>query len=273
MDNTKIFRFEKANIDVRMIEIDNVPYFVLRDVLKAMGSTTPTSRAIDSISDSLGSGVINSHPIVDNMGREQNALVINKSAVTFLVSRSNTSLGKALNRWIHTEVIPAIEQTGRYETSAPAFQIPKTYAEALKVAAEQAEKVEAQAKQLAEQAPKVLFTDSVNASKSSILVADLAKILKQNGVETGRDRLFTWLRENNFLIRRKGSDYNMPTQRSMELGLFEIKQSMVHCPQGKPFLRKTPKVTGKGQVYFINKLLKHYIAPNGQLVITARQST
>lgn len=104
-------------------------------------------------------------------------------------------------------------------------------------------------------APKVIFADAVSASKGSILIGELAKILKQNGVETGQNKLFAWLRENKFLISRKGSDYNMPTQKSMELGLFEIKETSISHADGHTSINKTPKVTGKGQQYFINKFL------------------
>lgn len=103
--------------------------------------------------------------------------------------------------------------------------------------------------------PKVLFADSVSASKTSILIGDLAKLLKQNGVDTGQKRLFAWMRENGYLIKRKGSDYNMPTQRAMELGLFEVKETSVTHSDGHISINRTTKVTGKGQVYFINKLL------------------
>ena len=105
-------------------------------------------------------------------------------------------------------------------------------------------------------APKIIFADAVSASKTSILVGDLAKILKQNNVDFGQKRLFAWLRENGYLIKRKGSDWNMPTQRSMEQGLFEIKESTHLNGDGVNVTTKTPKVTGKGQQYFINKLLK-----------------
>jgi len=101
--------------------------------------------------------------------------------------------------------------------------------------------------------PKVLFADAVTASKTSILIGELAKLLKQNGVDTGQQRLFQWMRDNGYLIRRKGTDYNMPTQRAMELGLFEIKESAINHSDGHVTINKTPKVTGKGQVYFINK--------------------
>lgn len=110
--------------------------------------------------------------------------------------------------------------------------------------------------QLQAQAPKVIFADAVSASQTSILVGELAKLLKQNGINMGQNRLFQWLRANGFLIRRKGTDYNMPTQTSMEMGLFEIKETSITHSDGHISVSKTPKVTGKGQVYFINKFLK-----------------
>lgn len=118
-------------------------------------------------------------------------------------------------------------------------------------------KLEHKDKLIAEMKPKALFADAVSASQTSILVGELAKLLKQNGVEIGANRLFTWLREKGYLIRRKGTDYNMPTQRSMELGLFEIKEHSHINSNGVNVTTKTPKVTGKGQQYFINKFLSH----------------
>ena len=109
---------------------------------------------------------------------------------------------------------------------------------------------------IAEMKPKALFADAVSASQTSILVGELAKLLKQNGIDTGANRLFTWLRDNGYLIRRKGTDYNMPTQKSMEMGLFEIKEHNHINSNGVNVTTKTPKVTGKGQQYFINKFLQ-----------------
>lgn len=257
MKNTQIFRFEQANIDVRMIEIDNTPHFVLRDVIKAMGRKgSRTNEAAEAINSGLGEGYVQTVPLQTPGGRQETA-VISKSAVTFLVSRSNTELGKALNRWIHTEVIPAIEQTGRYEAgqSSGGYQIPQTYAEALKAAAEQAQLAEDQRKQLEAQKPKVLFAEAVETSSSSILIRELAVLLRQNGIMIGQQRLFTWLREHGYLIKRKGTDYNMPTQRSMELGLFEVKETAITHNDGRIHVGKTTKVKGKGQSYFINKFV------------------
>ncbi|MFU1797646.1 phage regulatory protein/antirepressor Ant [Paenibacillus azoreducens] len=139
------------------------------------------------------------------------------------------------------------------ERSISGPPIPKTLPEALRLAADLAEKNQALMIQAERDKPKVIFAEAVTASRTSILVGELAKILKQNGVDIGQNRLFVWLRENGFLISRKGTDYNMPTQRSMELGLFEIKETAIPHSDGHVTVNKTPKVTGKGQIYFINK--------------------
>lgn len=118
---------------------------------------------------------------------------------------------------------------------------------------------EEQKKQLKEQKPKVLFADAVSTSHTSILVGELAKILKQNGVDMGQNRLFKWLRDNGYLIKRKGTDYNMPTQYSMDLGLFEVKETSITHSDGHISISKTPKVTGKGQMYFINKFIENEV--------------
>lgn len=128
----------------------------------------------------------------------------------------------------------------------------KVMARALRIADKRIKVLEAQAE---ENRPKVLFADSVTASKSSILVGEMAKLLKQNGVETGQNRLFETLREKGFLIKRKGNDYNMPTQKAMEMGLFEIKETVINHSDGHTSVNKTPKVTGKGQQYFVNMFL------------------
>ena len=116
--------------------------------------------------------------------------------------------------------------------------------------------VESLQKKIEADKPKVLFADAVTASKSSILVGELAKILKQNGIDIGQNRLFEWLRNNGYLIKRKGTDYNSPTQRAMELGLFQVKETVITHSDGHTSINKTTKVTGKGQQYFINKLME-----------------
>lgn len=129
----------------------------------------------------------------------------------------------------------------------------KVMARALKIAEN---KIHALETKMHEDAPKVLFADAVSTAKTSILVGELAKLLKQNGIPIGQNRLFSWMRENGFLIRRRGSDYNMPTQKAMELGLFEIKETSITHADGHISINKTPKITGKGQIYFSNRFIR-----------------
>lgn len=135
------------------------------------------------------------------------------------------------------------------------FQVPQSFSQALLLAAQQAEKIEEQKKQLAEQAPKVLFANAVETSQKSCLIGELAKIIRQNGVDIGEKRLFAWMRENGYLCSY-GERYNQPTQSSMNLELFEMKKTTITKPNGEILVSVTPKVTGKGQVYFVNKFLK-----------------
>lgn len=151
---------------------------------------------------------------------------------------------KIINRW---EELERQKITGGY-------QIPHTLSEALRLAASQADQIEQQQKQLDTMRPKALFADAVVTSDRSCLVSEMAKILKQNSVEIGQNRLFEWLRQNGYLCS-KGEYYNMPTQRAVEMGLFEIKKTTVTKPDGSVLVTTTPKITGKGQIYFVNKFL------------------
>lgn len=151
-----------------------------------------------------------------------------------------------------SEVLPSIRKNGGYIAGQENMSDDELMAKALMVAQN---KIAERDKQIERMKPKEIFADAVSASHTSILVGDMAKLLKQNGVEIGQKRLFEWLRENGYLIKRKGSDWNMPTQKSMEMGLFDIKESTVNSPDGSVRINRTTKVTGKGQQYFINKFL------------------
>ena len=156
------------------------------------------------------------------------------------------------------EVIPSIRKTGGYIPTA-GMSDSEIMARALLIAQksidEKSAQIEQQTQKIKSDAPKVLFAESVTASHTSILIFDLAKLIRQNGVAIGGTRLFQWMRENGYLIKRKGTDYNMPTQKSVEMGLFEVKETVVTHGDGHTSVNKTPKVTGRGQVYFINKFL------------------
>lgn len=184
---------------------------------------------------------------------------LTESGVYKLIFKSHKEEAERFQDWVTDEVLPTIRKHGAYlteDTLAKAIENPDfTIGLLTNLKAEREKRKLLEAKVEADK-PKVIFAEAVNASQTSILVGDLAKLLKQNGVNTGQKRLFEWLRTNGYLISRKGNDYNSPTQKSMELGLFEIKERTINNPDGSIRITKTPKVTGKGQVYFINKFLK-----------------
>ena len=179
--------------------------------------------------------------------------VINESGLYSLILSSKLPKAKEFKRWVTSEVLPSIRKHGAYAVDEllndPEFAI-KTFT-ALK---EERERSKRLSEQIEADKPKVIFADSVSAAKSSILVGDLAKLLKQNGINIGQNRLFEWLRQKGYLIKG-GSSKNMPTQKAAEMGLFEVKVSTVNNPDGSIRETKTTKVTGKGQVYFVNKFL------------------
>lgn len=188
----------------------------------------------------------------DTQGKEQPLFLMTREGFCALVMRWN---GEKANQFkmAFIELFSKMEQAIRQmQPSTPA--VPQTFAEALRLAANQAEQIEAQQKQLEAQAPKVLFAQSVETSSSSILVGELAKLMKQNGVDIGEKRLFNWLRENEYLCSF-GSRYNQPSQKAMDMGLFEMKKTTITKSNGDVMVTTTTKVTGKGQVYFINKFL------------------
>lgn len=182
--------------------------------------------------------------------------LINESGLYSLVLSSKLPTAKKFKRWVTSEVLPSIRKHGAYMTPEKleeALLDPDTLIRlATDLKQEREQRIAAQAK-IETDKPKVLFADAVCASQSSILVGDLAKLLKQNGVDMGQNRLFAYLRDNGYLMKR-GSSRNMPTQKSMELGLFEVKESSITNPDGSIRITKTTKVTGKGQVYFVNQL-------------------
>lgn len=175
-----------------------------------------------------------------------------------LAMKAKNAVAEAFQAKIADEVIPSIRKHGVYATESAVEAMlndPDMAIRLLQQIKEERSKRKELEQQAAADRPKVLFADSVCASQNSILIGELAKLLKQNGVDTGQNRLFGWLRSNGYLIRRQGTDYNMPTQRSMEMGLFEIKETAINHSDGHTSISKTPKVTGKGQQYFVNAFL------------------
>ncbi|ETK30380.1 antirepressor [Paenibacillus phage Norbert] len=247
MNQLQVFNF--TGKDVRVIMKDGHPWWVAKDVCGVL--EIKNNRDALSRMDEDEKGVVS----IDTLGGAQQMQVLNESGLYSLVLSSRKPEAKQFKRWVTHEVLPAIRKTGMYAADElldnPEFLIQAVTK--LKEEREARRQLEAQVKS---DKPKVLFADAVSASKTSILVGDLAKILKQNGIQTGGTRLFEWMRANGYLIKRQGTDYNMPTQRAMEMGLFEIKETSVTHSDGHVTINKTPKVTGKGQVYFVNKFKK-----------------
>lgn len=244
MNELQLFSFE--NHEVRSLSINNEPYFVGKDVAEILGYKNPRD-AVNKHVDDEDKGVAK----CDTLGGVQELTVINESGLYSLVLSSKLPSAKKFKRWVTSEVLPALRKTGQYQMKELTGQelMAKALIEAQNVLA-------AKDKQIEEMKPKVVFADAVATSHTSILVGELAKILKQNGIDMGQKRLFAWLREKGYLIKRQGTDYNMPTQKAMDLGLFEIKEGSYVNGSGVNITTKTPKITGKGQQYFINKFLQ-----------------
>lgn len=235
---------------VRTLTIEDEPFFVGKDVATVLGYSNTKdalARHVDE-EDARGSGITTPSGI-------QTMKVINESGLYSLILSSKLPTAKKFKRWVTSEVLPKIRKTGMYATEQ-LLDDPDLAIRAFQALKEEREKRKALELKNAELQPKAIFADAVTASATTILIGDLAKILKQNGIEIGQKRLFEWLRENGYLIKRKGSDWNSPTQRSMELGLFKIKETAVTHSDGHTTVNKTTKVTGKGQQYFINLFLK-----------------
>lgn len=250
MDELKLFNFESH--EVRTLLINDEPYFVGKDVTEILGYKNPR----DAIQKHVDDEDKNSVAIRDGNKGNPNQTVINESGVYALIFGSKLPSAKKFKHWVTSEVLPQIRKSGAYLTDKKAYDIthnPNSLADLLLQAGEQLKKKDIV---INEMKPKALFADAVATSHTSILVGELAKILKQNGIDMGQKRLFTWLREKGYLIKRQGTDYNMPTQKAMDLGLFEIKEGSYVNGSGVNITTKTPKVTGKGQQYFINKFLQ-----------------
>lgn len=225
--------------NVRIILQDNEPWFVAKDVCDCLEikNTTDTLKRLDEDERARL-----------NLGRQGEANVVNEYGLYSLVMSSRKPEAKEFKRWITHEVLPALRKTGSYS-----LNIPQTLPEALRAYADEVEQHNKTKALVEAQRPKVLFADAVSSSVTDILIGDLAKLLNQNGHNIGQNRLFERLRNEGFLISRKGGSYNMPTQRAMELGLFRIKETAITHSDGRTSINKTPKVTGKGQLYFINR--------------------
>ena len=246
---------------VRTVTINDEPYFVGKDVATNLKYRQPAD-AIRNHVQPEDKGVYK----LSTPGGEQRMTVINESGLYDLIfdaSRQSKNSevrenARKFRHWVTSEVLPAIRKHGAYmtpQTIEYALLNPDTIinlATQLKKEQEQRKQLQAENEQMK---PKALFADSVAASTTTVLVGELAKIMRGNGIEIGANRLFRWMREHGYLINRKGSDWNMPTQKAMNLELFKIKETTINHADGTTSISKTPKVTGKGQQYFINKFL------------------
>ncbi|WP_086986804.1 phage antirepressor [Trichococcus collinsii] len=250
MSELQIFNFE--NNEVRTMIVNDEPFFVANDVAKTLGY----ANASDATNKHCKKGFMGWGS--DSLGRPQQFKLIPESDVYRLVFRSKLPEAEKFENWVTSEVLPSIRKHGGYltpEKIEEALLNPDTLIQLATTLKEERSKRLIAEQKVTAMAPKALFADAVAASHTSILVGDLAKLLSQNGIKIGGNRLFVWLRENGFLIKRKGTDYNMPTQRSAEMKLFEVKETTINNPDGSIRISRTPKVTGKGQQYFINKFL------------------
>lgn len=252
MNELQVFNYNGN--EVRTIQKDGEPWWVLKDVCEVLD----ISQAV-RVAERLDEDEVSQTHITDSLGRQQSTYIINESGLYNVILRSDKPEAKPFRKWVTSEVLPSIRKHGAYMTPQKieeALLNPDTIIKlATNLKAEREKRMELE-RQAEKDKPLVTFANSVSVAKASILVGELAKLLKQNGVDMGQNRLLTWMRENGYLISRKGTDYNMPTQRSMEMELFEIKLTTISHGDGHTSLNKTPKVTGKGQIYFINLFLK-----------------
>lgn len=253
MNNLIIFE-EKEFGQIRTAVLDGEPMFCLADVCKALEITHVTD-----VKNRLKQDGVGTTDVIDSLGRKQKATFINESNLYKTIFQSRKESAERFTEWVTSEVLPSIRKNGGYITGQEKMSDDELLAKALQVAhnkiAERDRVIEQKQARIEKMKPKEIFADAVATSTTSILIGDLAKLIKQNGVDMGQKRLFLWLRENGYLIKRNGSDYNMPTQKSMDMNLFEVKESTVNNPDGSVRINRTTKVTGKGQQYFINKFL------------------
>lgn len=239
MNELQIFKSEEFG-EVRTVTIDNEPWFVGKDEAAALGYQNASKALADHVEecDKLNNESLSS------LG-QRGGWLINESGLYALIFGSKLESARRFKHWVTSEVLPAIRKHGGYMAGQENMSDDELLAKALMVAQSKIEEMK----------PHAVLGKAITTANTSILVGDLAKILKQNGIEIGAKRVFQWMRENGYLIKRKGTDWNLPTQRSMEQNLFEIKESVHIDGNGCNRITRTPKITGKGQEYFINKFL------------------
>ena len=247
MNNLQLFDFEGNK--VRTLKINDEPYLVGNDVAKILGYSNYRNAVVDHVDDED-----KLRTQIKYAGQNREVTVINESGLYSLILSSKMPNAKKFKHWVTSEVLPAIRKHGAYMTDEKAFDVVNNKDGLASLLQQAADQLRQKDIQIEEMKPKAMLADAITASETSILVGEMAKILKKNGINTGQNRFFKWLRENGYLIKRKGTDYNMPTQKSMNLKLFEIKERTV-VDGNSTRIVKTPKVTGNGQQYFTNLFL------------------
>lgn len=251
MNELQIFNNNQFG-EIRTTIKDGEPWFVAADVCRALEIANNRDALTRLEQDEKGVA------LTDTPGGTQEVTIVNEPGLYALVLGSRKPEAKAFKRWVTHEVIPSIRKHGMYATPTTIEQMIADPANAIKVFSalkqEQERRKELEAT-VEHNAPKVLFAEAVQASQDSCLVGQLAKMIRQNGKPIGANRMFTWLRDNGWLCK-KGENWNMPTQKAMEAGYFEIKETVIANPDGSTRITRTPKVTGKGQIYFINWFLR-----------------
>lgn len=245
MNELQIFQNQTFG-EVRTIMQNGEPWFVAADVCKALEIDRTQTRRLDADEKGVYS--------TQTPGGTQNVSIVNEAGLYSLVLGSRKPEAKAFKRWITHDVIPSLRKHGMYAKDE-LLDNPDLLLDVVQQLKRERDARRALEAENATMQPKALFADAVTASHTSILIGELAKIIKQNGIDIGQQRLFAWLRDNGYLMKT-GNSYNMPTQKAMERGLFEIKESTKQEPNGSVRIMRTTKVTGKGQVYFVNLFLE-----------------
>ncbi len=251
MENLQIFKNEEFG-EIRTVTVNSEPWFVGKDIAEVLGYAEPRS-AVSKKVEECDRGVAE----METPSGKQNMTIINESGLYALIFGSKLESAKRFKHWVTSEILPTIRKTGGYVSNDDMFintYLPFADDQTKMLFKSTLETVKALNKQIETDKPKVLFANAVETAQNSILIGDLAKLIKQNGVNIGQKRLFDWMRGNGYLIKN-GVSKNMPTQKAMDLKLFEIKERTVNNPDGSVRITKTTKVTGKGQSYFINKFL------------------
>lgn len=246
MNELQQFEFNKYK--VRAILLNDEPYFVGKDIAEVLGYKNASKALNDHVDeeDKLNNVSLSS------LG-QRGGWLVNESGLYSLILSSKLPQARMFKRWVTSDVLPQIRKTGSYSLQKDSYMIEDPIERAKRWIEEQEERKALENENKAMK-PKARFAEAVSASEESILIGQLAKIIKQNGVDIGQNRLFQWMRDNDYLIKN-GTRYNQPTQKAMELGLFEVKERTVNNPDGSVRITFTTKVTGKGQVYFVNKFL------------------